>query len=147
MDMRTNMYLTYLGNRLTPSENNDIDMITERRSVGSVLKPFIYLQAIRDGADGENLIMDDTRVYDTEEAGKIFIPENYIPKSYGPIRIKEALGNSLNSAAVRLAESIGIGKIYDTYKKNNLDLDHDAGYYGYGIALGSVELTLENIII
>jgi membrane carboxypeptidase/penicillin-binding protein PbpC len=27
-----------------------------------------------------------------------------------------------------------------------MDLDHDSGYYGYGIVLGGVELTLENIV-
>lgn len=90
--------------------------------------------------------MDDTKVYNTEQEDKNFVPENYVPKSYGPVRLKEALGNSLNSASVRLSEAIGIGKIYDAYKKSGLRLDHDAGYYGYGIALGSVELTLENVV-
>jgi penicillin-binding protein 1C len=137
--------LAYIGNRTSTSQENAIDMIQERRSVGSVLKPFLYKIALSDGADGESLIMDDTKVY--ESAGeKSFVPENYVPKSYGPIRLKEALGNSLNSATVRLAESLGIGRIYDSYKKYGLALDHDAGYYGYGIALGAVELTLENIV-
>ena len=77
-------------------------MITVRRSVGSVLKPFLYKKALENGADGESLIMDDTRIYDTGEGGKQFVPENYIPRSYGPVRLKEALGNSLNSATARL---------------------------------------------
>ncbi|MDD2694267.1 MAG: transglycosylase domain-containing protein [Candidatus Gracilibacteria bacterium] len=146
LNPKDNIILTYIGNRTNLSKENAIDMIQERRSVGSVLKPFIYNLAIAGGADGESLIMDDTKVYNTEQEDKSFVPENYVPKSYGPVRLKEALGNSLNSASVRLSESIGIGKIYDTYKKSGLKLDHDAGYYGYGIALGSVELTLENVV-
>ena len=138
--------LAYIGNRSASSRENAIDMIEERRSVGSVLKPFIYSLAIDGGADGESLIMDDTRIYKTADTAKSFIPENYIPKTYGPVRLKEALGNSLNSATVRLAETIGIGRIYEAYRKAWLSLDHDAGYYGYGIALGSVEVTLENVV-
>ncbi len=93
-------------------------MIKERRSVGSVLKPFVYLMALENGNDGESLILDDTKIYKTDTPGKEFLPENYVPKSYGPIPLREALGSSLNSATVRLSESIGIGRIYDFYKKS-----------------------------
>ena len=143
---RDGTVLAYIGNRTTPSRENAIDMITERRSVGSVLKPFLYRIALEDGADGESLLMDDTRIYQTDQDEKNFVPENYVPKSYWPIRLKEALGNSLNSASVRLAEKIGIGRVYEAYKNAWLSLDHDAGYYGYGIALWSVEVTLENVV-
>ncbi len=122
----TGKILVYLGNRSESTEASEIDMIEERRSVGSVLKPFIYKLAFENGSDGESLILDDTRIYDTDDPIKKYIPENYVPKSYGPIRLKEALGNSLNSATVRLSEKIGIGNIADFYRKNNLDLDHDA---------------------
>lgn len=145
LDPQKNTVLAYIGNRLDAKKENVIDMIQVRRSVGSVLKPFLYSIALADGADGESLILDDTKVYDTAWE-KSFVPENYIPKSYGPTRLKEALGNSLNSATTRLAEKIGIGRVYDEYKKAWLSLDHDAWYYGYGIALWSVELTLENIV-
>ena len=121
-------------------------MITRRRSVGSILKPILYKLAFQWGADGESYILDDTRVYETEDTTKQYLPENYIPKSYGPIRLKEALGNSLNSTAVRLSESLGIGHIYDTFRSYGLDLDHEVSHYGYGIALGTPELTLENVI-
>jgi membrane carboxypeptidase/penicillin-binding protein PbpC len=47
---------------------------------------------------------------------------------------------------VRLSEKLGIGKIADFYKTHGLNLDHESGYYGYGISLGSVELSLENIV-
>lgn len=40
--------LTYIGNRLNTQENA-IDMISRKRSVGSVLKPFIYELALEKG--------------------------------------------------------------------------------------------------
>lgn len=137
--------LAYIGNRKN-GQDNAIDMIEQKRSVGSVLKPIIYKLALERGADGESYILDDTKVYQTEESEKGYIPENYIPKSYGPIRLKEALGNSLNSATVRLAEHIGIGRIYDRFKQYGIVLDHEAGYYGYGIALGAPEVSLEEVV-
>ncbi len=125
---------------------NAVDMITRRRSVWSILKPFVYLLALHEWADPESLVMDDLQQYPTGYDEKVFVPQNYVPKSYGPIRLREALGNSLNAATVRISEKIGIGKIYDFFRQNGLDLDHDAWYYGYGISIGTVELTLENVV-
>ena len=135
--------LAYIGNT-NPSEQ--IDMITRRRSVGSLLKPFIYLLALQKWADTEDYLLDDRTAYETSEAGKYYIPENYNPRSYGPIRLREALGNSLNAATVRLTDTLGISQVYDFLRGHGLSLDHDTGYYGYGISLGTVETTMENIV-
>jgi membrane carboxypeptidase/penicillin-binding protein PbpC len=138
--------LAYVGNRWVSPIDGDIDMITRRRSVGSILKPFIYLLALREWAELESLILDDTRTYPTWTDGRVFVPQNYNPRTYGPVRLREALGNSLNSSTVRLSESIGIWRIYDFFRSVGLPLDHDAGYYWYGISLGTVELSLEHIV-
>jgi penicillin-binding protein 1C len=122
------------------------DMIIRKRSVWSVLKPFIYLLALENGATPESYILDDEKSYPTGYNEKWFVPQNYIPKSYGPIKLREALWNSLNSATVRISETIWIGKIYDFFRRIWLDMEHDAGYYGYGISIGTVELSLENVV-
>lgn len=142
-DPTTGKVLAYVASRPGSSA---VDMIVQRRSVGSILKPFVYLLALRDGADSESLVMDNLHEYPTGYEEKVFVPQNYAPKSYGPIRLREALGNSLNSATVRISEKVGIGKIYDFFRQNGLDMEHDAGYYGYGISIGTVELTLENVV-
>ncbi len=143
---KNNKILAYVGNRWVSSIDGSIDMITRRRSVGSVLKPFIYLLALREWREIDSYILDDTRTYPTGVDGKVFVPQNYNPRPYGPIRLREALGNSLNSSTVRLSEHIWIGRIYDFFREVWLSLDHDAGYYGYGISLGTVELSLKNIV-
>jgi penicillin-binding protein 1A len=120
--------LIYVGNR-NNSTWNAIDMITRKRSVGSTLKPFVYEIALERWASPDSLILDDTRIYETSDPSTSYLPENYIPKSYGPMPLREALGNSLNSATVRLSESIGIGNIYEKYRSIWLDLDHEVGYY------------------
>lgn len=120
-------------------------MIRRRRSVGSLLKPFVYREALRDGADTEDMILDTFRAYPTDQ-GKDFIPFNYIPTSYGPLPLREALGNSLNSATVRITEQLGLENVYRAFREIGLDLEHDIGYYGYGLSIGTAELTLENIV-
>ena len=122
------------------------DMITRKRSVWSVLKPFIYLLALEKWATPESYILDDDKSYPTGYSEKWFIPQNYTPKSYGPIKLREALWNSLNSATVRISETIWLGEIYDFFRHIWLDMEHDAGYYGYGISLGTLELSLENVV-
>ncbi len=42
-------------------------MITRSRSVGSLLKPFIYLLALRNGADAEDYLLDEKTSYETSE--------------------------------------------------------------------------------
>ena len=41
-------------------------MITERRSVGSILKPFLYLIALH-SHDPNDFILDEAKIYETEE--------------------------------------------------------------------------------
>lgn len=139
--------LAYISGRKSSKKwDTDIDMMTRRRSVGSILKPLIYLSALEKWYDGNEYILDDTRVYPTGYDGKSFVPKNYIEKSYGPVRLAEALGNSLNSSTVRLTEELGAANVYAYLRKKWLDFDHDVGYYGYSLVLGWPELTLENIV-
>lgn len=142
----TQKVIVYIGNREQNNAYSDIDMITERRSIGSILKPFIYLFALKNGADTEDFVLDNHKPYPTGKENTYFVPENYIPKSYGPVRIREALWNSLNSSTVRITESLWLSQVYDFLKEIGADFNHDVGYYGYGLSLGTPELTLENIV-
>lgn len=136
--------LTYVWNRKNAKESG-IDMIVKDRSVGSVLKPFLYLIALH-SHDANALILDEKKVYATEKEGIAYIPENYIPRAYGPITLKSALGNSLNSAAVRLTESLWVSRVYASLRSIWFDLNQDVWHYGYGITLWSVEMSVEKVV-
>jgi penicillin-binding protein 1C len=110
IDLKTRKILAYIGNT---NAGEKIDMIDRPRSVGSLLKPFVYLLALRSGVDAEDYVLDEKTAYETGVDGKYFIPENYNPKSYGPVKIREALGNSLNSSAVRITDILGINTVYN----------------------------------
>lgn len=60
--------------------------------------------------------------------------------------MREALGNSLNSATVRITETLNLDRVYHALRSMGLDLEHDIGYYGYGLSIGTAELTLENVV-
>lgn len=47
---------------------------------------------------------------------------------------------------MRLTDTLGVSQVYDFLRGHGLSLDHDTGYYGYGISLGTVETTMENIV-
>lgn len=144
---RDNKVLAYIWSRSsTSNKSSEIDMIQEKRSVGSILKPFVFLAALELWYDGNEFILDDTKTYPTGQGTKVFVPMNYTEKPFWPIRLSEALGNSLNSSTVRLTEELGIGQVYSTFQRFWLELDHDSGYYGYSLVLGWPELTLENIV-
>jgi penicillin-binding protein 1C len=136
--------LLYIWNR-HDSTGNSYDMIVRKRSVGSILKPFLYLVAYHNH-DPNDFILDEKKVYETGNEWITYLSENYIPKAYGPIPLKSALGNSLNSATVRLTEDIGVSRFYASLRSLGFELDHDASYYGYGIALWAIELSLESIV-
>ena len=36
--------------------------------------------------------------------------------------------------------------MYEFFRQIGIDLDHDAGYYGYGISIGTVETSLDNVV-
>ncbi|USN58666.1 MAG: hypothetical protein H6767_00680 [Candidatus Peribacteria bacterium] len=67
------------------------------------MKPFLYLLALESGATPDDLVLDLENKYNNFEEGTVYISENYSLKEYGIVRLKEALGNSLNNASVRLA--------------------------------------------
>ena len=79
-----------------------------RRQPGSSFKPFVYLAALQNGWDEDDSILDAPI---TE--GK-YRPGNYDGEYHGEIPLRYALAFSLNTAAVRLAQYIGVGSIADT---------------------------------
>lgn len=103
------------------------------RSPGSAFKPFVYLTALYRGWDENDLILDAPI---TEGS---YRPENFGDKYLGEVSLRQALTYSLNTAAVRLADKVGIGYVIGTARKLGItsDLNRDLS-----IALGSSGVSL-----
>ena len=81
------------------------------RPPGSLFKPFVYLAALERGWTPNSLILD------AKFTSGSYKPKNIGHKYHGEVDLYSALTFSLNTPAVRLAKSIGIGQVIDTAKK------------------------------
>jgi penicillin-binding protein 1C len=143
LDNHSNEVLAYVGSAdfFDESIGGQNDGITMKRQPGSALKPFIYAEAFRQGLTPASVIPDLETSFEGRKGA--YAPKNYDRRLHGPVRAREALANSYNVPAVRVANSIGI--------KATLDLLHRAGFeslteneehYGLGLALGNGEVSL-----
>jgi len=114
----------------------------ERQS-GSAFKPFVYLTALDQGFDCNDLINDVKVGYRVNGPEKIWIPHNYDNYYRGSVTLKTALTFSLNAATVDLAKRVGIENVVQTAKK--LGIKSTIHPY-YSSALGASEVTLLEMV-
>lgn len=79
--------------------------IYSKRQSGSAFKTFVYLTALEEGVN-LNDVYEDKKI----NIGA-WIPENYDGKYFGEVSLKEAFANSLNSIAIQLSRKVGIDSI------------------------------------
>ena len=117
-----------------------IDGITAKRSVGSVLKPLLYAFAIDNG-----LIVPQSKLIDAPTLWANFKPQNASKKFYGFVPAQTALIRSLNVPFVALLQDYG-------YERFFYDLQNILGFsgnnfeqYGLSLILGTKEFSVEDI--
>ena len=112
------------------------------RQPGSAFKPFVYALALENGYTPSTLILDAPLVLDQGPDLKLWKPENYGKKFYGPSTLRKGLENSRNLMTVRIAQDLGIKKIADFTKK--LSIYNDPKEL-ISISLGSEVTSLLNL--
>ena len=97
--------------------------LDSRRSIGSLVKPFVYLSALEQG-DRFNLhsYIEDEPISLKLPTKQIWAPNNYDRKLHGPQPLYMALAQSYNLPTVRLGLEIGEKNVLQTLKQ--------AGYTG-----------------
>jgi penicillin-binding protein 1C len=143
LDNHSGEVLAYVGSADYFDNENDgqFDGIQALRQPGSALKPFLYLLAMEEGFHPATLISDIPTHYRMPSG--IYSPKNYSETFHGPVRLREALANSLNVPAVRTLAKIGTEKFLKRLREYQFDsLDKEADYYGVGLALGGGEVSL-----
>ena len=109
------------------------------RQPGSAFKPFVYALALENNFTPSSLVLDAPLVLDQGSDLKMWKPENYGKKFYGPSTLRVGLEKSRNLMTVRIAQKLGI--------KNLAKFSKDLGIYDdpdelLSISLGSAETTL-----
>ena len=109
------------------------------RQPGSAFKPFVYALALENNFTPSTLILDAPIVLDQGSDLKMWKPENYGKKFYGPSTLRTGVEKSRNLMTVRVALELGIDKIINFSKKLNIYENPDELM---SISLGSAETTL-----
>ena len=109
------------------------------RQPGSAFKPFIYALALENGYTPSTLILDAPLVLEQGTDLKMWKPENYGKKFYGPSTLRMGLEKSRNLMTVRIAQDLGLEKIINFSKQ--LGIYEDPREL-LSISLGSAETTL-----
>jgi len=111
------------------------------RSSGSTLKPFAYLQGIE-----ERRFTAATLMPDTEEAIPAtyadYDPQNYNHRAHGPVRVREALGNSLNVPAVVALSQVGARRAFEALRRWGFEIPGNFESFGAGYILGNADIRL-----
>ncbi len=115
------------------------------RSCGSTLKPFLYLDAIDRRALTAATLLPDTPEAITEEY-RDYDPQNYSQRYLGPVRVREALGNSLNVPAVVTVSRLGARDTFDGFRRWGLAFPVSFDQCGAGFILGNVPVRLLDLV-
>ena len=110
-----------------------------KRQPGSAFKPFVYALALDNNFTPTSLVLDAPLVLDQGDDLKMWKPENYGKKFYGPSTLRVGLEKSRNLMTVRIAQNLGVEKIVDFSKALKI---YDNPEELLSISLGSAETTL-----
>jgi membrane carboxypeptidase/penicillin-binding protein len=133
LDPTNGQVLAMIGSRdyMSTKTDGNFNVVTQAlRQPGSAIKPVTYLAAIKKGYTASSMVMDTPVTFPGTGGQPDYTPQNYNGKFNGPMSIRNALGNSINTVAVKTLANVGI--------KNMLQLAFDMG-------LSTLEPTKENL--
>ncbi|MFP4112876.1 MAG: transglycosylase domain-containing protein [Spirochaetota bacterium] len=148
LDAETGEILAYVGSDDYFSAENagSINYAHTRRSSGSILKPFLYAYGLDAGGFTSGSIVPDIPLNWMDPEGE-YVVSNFDGLYLGPMLYGNALANSRNIAAVRVLDHLGTDRVYDLFREVGLhDAEHSWDYYGYGMVLGGLYVTLEDVV-
>lgn len=109
-----------------------------RRPIGSLVKPAVYLAALRMPARYTPVTaIEDAPLLWRTPAGEPWVPRNYDGRAHGTVTIEQALTHSLNLATVRLGLELGYEPVLRALR--DLGLQSEPRHYP-SLFLGALEL-------
>ncbi|MDD5026452.1 MAG: penicillin-binding protein 1C, partial [Candidatus Peribacteraceae bacterium] len=144
LDARTGDVLAMVGSAdyFDATHDGAVNSVLASRQPGSALKPFTYALAFSNGATAATTVADTETQFFTQE-GNPYTPRNYDFGTHGLVRYREALANSYNIAAVKVAEHVGISRLLSFLRATGLTtLTETPEYYGLALTLGDGEVRL-----
>src|SRR5207342_950359 len=114
------------------------------RQPGSSFKPLVYSAALDNGYTPSTVVLDAPIEIDQGQGAGVWRPENFSSgKFQGPVTLRNALRQSLNTVTVRLAQDIGMPLIGEYARRFGV-YDELPNYLSY--ALGAGETTAMRMV-
>ncbi|MEH2485032.1 penicillin-binding protein 1A [Bradyrhizobium sp. AZCC 2230] len=114
------------------------------RQPGSSFKPIVYSAALDNGYTPSTVVLDAPIEIDQGQGAGVWRPENFSANKYqGPVTLRNALRQSLNTVTVRLAQDIGMPLIGEYARRFGV-YDELPNYLSY--ALGAGETTAMRMV-
>jgi penicillin-binding protein 1A len=111
-------------------------VVQARRQPGSSFKPLVYAAALDRNFTPASVIVDEPISFN--DNGRVWSPQNYEKKYFGPTSLREALTHSRNVVTVKLADRIGIKYLIDYLPRFGIPGPLPRNL---SIALGTTEVT------
>ncbi len=144
LDNETREVLAYVGSPdvFDASRLGANDGVVAKRQPGSALKPFLYALAMETHGFTPATVLPDIPLL-VPSGGGTWAPHNYDSVFHGPVRLREALGSSLNVPAAWTIGQVGTGRFLDRLRALGFDtLTESPEFYGPALALGDGEVRL-----
>src|SRR5437660_4989022 len=90
------------------------------RSMGSLVKPFIYLTALESGHYNAATVVQDAPIDVALAKDKHWRPENFTHQTYGPVPVVPARAGPPNHATVGVGLDVGLPKVADPLQRFGL---------------------------
>jgi penicillin-binding protein 1C len=143
-ECETGNVLAYVGNTQSHDSTEhgcNVDIVTAKRSTGSILKPILYAAMLDEGEILPGTLLPDIPILFTGYA-----PKNFSNTYDGAVHAQRALSRSLNVPSVFMLRDYGVDRFYDLLKRTGIQtLNYPAAHYGLSLILGGAEASLWDI--
>lgn len=118
-----------------------INMTDSPRQPGSSIKPLTYASAFEHGLTAASILWD-VQTHINIPGQPPYSPTDYDFRYRGPVRVRDALANSLNIPAVETLRVIGVPNLLEIAQRFGVrSLGTDASQYGLSLTLGGGAIT------
>lgn len=150
VDATTGQILALVGSRdyFDTTIDGNFNVATQGlRQPGSALKPFAYLTAFEKGFTPDTVLFDlETEFETSDDPEKSYKPQNFDEAFRGPVRMKEALAQSLNIPAIKTLYLAGLDNVLKTTKNFGIATLTERSRYGLSLVLGGGEVKLVELV-
>ncbi|MEI6581226.1 MAG: PBP1A family penicillin-binding protein [bacterium] len=155
IDPKTGQILTMVGSRdyFDKGIDGNFNIATATRQPGSSFKPFIYATAFNKGFTPDTVLFDLPTEFQTtcnaygkalpgKNQSDCYMPENYDGKNRGPMKLRDALAQSINIPAVKLLYLVGLKDAFKTAQDMGITTLTNPDQYGLTLVIGGGEVSL-----